>query len=136
MTANRRQFSKALAAATTGLLFAPCDLLKATQPSPGPSKGSKRRRVTVAGRRIKTVDIHAHCQIPETWELVKDFEWGRSLKTNLDNREYGRQSSLAGVEERLAVMDAWGIDVQALSINPVFWYAAERDIATTLVGCL
>jgi aminocarboxymuconate-semialdehyde decarboxylase len=32
-------------------------------------------------------------------------------------------------QERLALMDAQGIDVQALSINP-YWYRADRDVAT------
>ena len=34
--------------------------------------------------------------------------------------------------ERIKWMDAQGIDVQALSINP-FWYGANRDVAEKLI---
>jgi aminocarboxymuconate-semialdehyde decarboxylase len=40
-------------------------------------------------------------------------------------------ASAVGV--RLAMMDAQGIDMQALSINPN-WYGAERDIAETIIS--
>jgi aminocarboxymuconate-semialdehyde decarboxylase len=107
--------------------------MKKTQAAQQVGTRSKRREVVLAGRRIKTVDIHAHCHVPDAWELVKDYQWSSSLRTGLDNRDYGRQLSLSGVEERLEVMDAWGIDVQAVSINP-FWYGAERDLATALIN--
>jgi predicted TIM-barrel fold metal-dependent hydrolase len=35
--------------------------------------------------------------------------------------------------ERLKAMDEQGIDVEALSINPIFWYKAERDPAAEVV---
>ena len=38
----------------------------------------------------------------------------------------------ASVSERLATMDAQGIDVQALSIN-AYWYKAERDVAEAVI---
>jgi len=39
---------------------------------------------------------------------------------------------MAAVEERLAAMDAMGIDVEVLSINP-FWYRKDRDTAAAIV---
>jgi aminocarboxymuconate-semialdehyde decarboxylase len=39
------------------------------------------------------------------------------------------QSKMA---DRLAAMDAQGIDVEALSINP-YWYTADRDVAAKLI---
>jgi aminocarboxymuconate-semialdehyde decarboxylase len=39
---------------------------------------------------------------------------------------------LARTEDRIAAMDAQGIDVEALSINP-FWYEAERDLAAQII---
>jgi aminocarboxymuconate-semialdehyde decarboxylase len=119
-------------AMTAGVVFGTCPLInkaQAAQKGPPP----KRRGVVVAGRRVKTVDIHAHCLVPDAWNLVKGYEWASSLTTSLDNHDYGRQLSLSAVEERLGVMDAWGIDVQAVSINP-FWYPAERDIAAELIN--
>ncbi len=32
----------------------------------------KRREVIVGGKRVKDVDVHAHCVIPEVWDVVKD----------------------------------------------------------------
>src|SRR5262249_39356871 len=39
---------------------------------------------------------------------------------------------LARTEDRIAAMDAQGIDVEALSINP-FWYEVERDLAAPII---
>jgi aminocarboxymuconate-semialdehyde decarboxylase len=39
---------------------------------------------------------------------------------------------LARTEDRIAAMDAQGIDVEALSINP-FWYEVERDLAAQII---
>jgi aminocarboxymuconate-semialdehyde decarboxylase len=133
MASNRRQFSKIAGAITAGVVFGTCPFAKKAQAAQAGGRRPQRRKVVVAGRPVKTIDIHAHCEVPEAWDLVKSYEWARPLKTNLDNPDYGRQSSLAGVEERLAIMDAWGIDVQAVSVNPVFWYEAERDIAARLI---
>jgi len=80
-----------------------------------------RRVVKVGGRRVKTIDIHAHCVIPETLDLC-----GRNLT---DQRG-------PGIDEvgprRICEMDEQGIDIEALSINP-FWYRAERDLAAEVV---
>ena len=47
-----------------------------------------------------------------------------------------RRSDGPGIDEvgarRIAEMDAQGIDVEALSINPS-WYRAERDVADEVV---
>jgi aminocarboxymuconate-semialdehyde decarboxylase len=79
----------------------------------------RRREVVVNGKRVKTVDVHAHCAVPEANDLV-----GRTLEA-----EALLQSKMA---DRLAAMDAQGIDVEALSINP-FWYEADRDVAQKLI---
>src|SRR5262245_37782850 len=82
-----------------------------------------RRRVEVGGRPVTTIDIHAHCVIPEAQALLgiqtRDTRFGRGID------EVGPQ--------RLQVMDEQGIDVEALSINPT-WYAAERSVAERVVG--
>jgi len=65
------------------------------------------------------VDIHAHCAVPAAMALM-----GRKLET---------EALLMGnTQERLRAMDAQGIDMEALSINP-YWYAADRDVATELI---
>ena len=74
-----------------------------------------RREVVISGKRVKTVDIHAHCIVPEAAQLIN-----RSLESP------GLLWSNIG--DRLAQMDRSGVDVQALSINP-YWYRAERDLS-------
>jgi len=127
MVLNRRQFSRSISA-LAGLAFTTCPLLKAAQLANAP----KRRAVTLAGRRVKTVDLHAHCFVPEAWELVKGYPWAAPLRVGLDNQDYGPELNLSGVKRRVQIMDEWGVDVQALSLNP-FWYPAERDIAAKLI---
>ncbi|MBI1735285.1 MAG: amidohydrolase [Candidatus Rokubacteria bacterium] len=78
-----------------------------------------RRAVVVNGRRVTTVDVHAHCAFPEAMALM-----GRTVETP------GLLAST--VADRLRAMDAQGIDVEALSINP-YWYGADRDVAAALI---
>src|SRR5206468_6759364 len=80
---------------------------------------SRRREVVVNGRRVKTVDVHAHCAVPEAMALM-----GAKLE---------RPALLmSSAVERLRAMDEQGIDVEALSINP-YWYPAERDVSKKLI---
>jgi aminocarboxymuconate-semialdehyde decarboxylase len=79
----------------------------------------RRREVVVSGRRVKTVDVHAHCAVPEAMALMDLTVSPSSLL-------------LARPAERLRAMDAQGIDVEALSIN-AYWYGAERDVARQLI---
>ena len=102
------------------IAFVPCTLSSATPGwAPAPAAGTRRREVVVNGRRIRTVDVHAHCAVPEAMALV-----GRKLEA---------EALLMGdVTERLRAMDAQGIDMEALSINP-YWYGADRDVAAKLI---
>jgi len=93
------------------LLFVGCALM------PQAHAQVRRREVRIAGRRIKTIDVHAHCVIPEAEALMKHKSAGVYAIT---------------WEERLKRLDAQGIDLQALSINPT-WYALERDLATKVI---
>jgi aminocarboxymuconate-semialdehyde decarboxylase len=66
---------------------------------------------------VKTVDMHAHCALPEAMALM-------GLKPAPQSLVMGR--------DRIRAMDEQGIDVEALSINP-YWYSAERDVAQALI---
>ena len=81
----------------------------------------ERRQVMLGGKRIKVVDVHAHCIIPVA-EIVKG--------TTLANA--GRGGGNLG-PDRLKIMDQQGVDIQALSINGYWWYAADRALATKIV---
>src|SRR5271156_5854820 len=102
---NRREMLRHAAGALTGLAFIGCGLV-----SPGFSQAPQRRReVVVNGRRVRTVDLHAHCHVPEANALM-------GLKV--------QPPSLVISPERTKVMDEQGIDIEALSINPIFWSKA------------
>src|SRR5688572_25763748 len=78
-----------------------------------------RRQVTIGGRRIRVIDGHAHCVIP-----VQRVTKG----TPLEKMGGGAGNNLLG-PERLQIMDRQGVDVQALTINNFWWYAADVDLA-------
>jgi len=82
-----------------------------------------RRQVTISGRRIKVIDGHAHCVIP-----VPDAVKG----TPLEKLGGGGGNNLLG-QQRLQIMDQQGVDVQALTINNFWWYAADADLARKIV---
>jgi aminocarboxymuconate-semialdehyde decarboxylase len=90
-----------------------------------PGAGARRREVVVGGRRVTTVDVHAHCAIPEVASVVKDTPISPTVQAQLEG-------PLVVSSERLRAMDAQGIDVEVLSINP-YWYSADRDLARRIV---
>ena len=113
---TRRDFLQTTAGALAGLAFVGCDLLAA---STARAQG-RRREVMVSGTRVKTVDIHAHCAVPQALALMGQQLGGPSLRPDLD------VATAAPV--RLRAMDEQGIDMEALSIN-ASWYKLERDLA-------
>jgi aminocarboxymuconate-semialdehyde decarboxylase len=87
---------------------------------------SQRREVKVGGRRVMTIDVHAHCVVTEAIEIVKGTPLERRILSSLDIQR------VSVGPERIKMMDADGIDVQALSVNP-FWYRADRELARRVV---
>src|SRR5262249_55620732 len=79
----------------------------------------ERRQVRVGGRRIKAIDVHAHCIVAGAAEIT-----GGTTPNN---------AALMMGTSRLRQMDEQGIDIEALSINPT-WYAASREIAQKLIS--
>src|SRR5947207_2628459 len=78
----------------------------------------------VRGRaRLKIVDVHTHCVVPEALALLN----ARVDRVELLTLE-GR-----GLDARLATMDAQGIDLSVLCVNPN-WYEADRALASTVVS--
>ena len=104
---DRRDFLGAMA----GVVFTGCSLVPDAHAQP------RRRVVSVAGQPIRTIDVHAHCVIPEALQLM-----GQKLAPVYAH----------SYDDRIKRMDEMGIDVQALSINPT-WYALERDLVTKAI---
>ena len=109
-----------LTTALAALAFVPCAMTGATPP-PGsqPQPRSRRREVVVNGKRVKTIDVHAHCVVPAAAALINHPLEAPGLLMH-------------DTGTRIAAMDAQGIDVEALSINP-YWYRADRDAAAALI---
>src|SRR2546427_8441218 len=114
MTTTRREFLQTTSGALAGLAFVGCELMAAA-----PARAQARRReVVVSGKRVKTVDVHAHCAVPEALALMNLKLGGPLYRPDL--------SMATEVSTRLRAMDEQGIDVEALSINPN-WYTADRS---------
>jgi len=113
---DRRQFLKDVAR-SAGVVIGGCCLSRA--PLHAQSGNAKnRRKVTVGGRPVRTIDIHAHVVIPEATALM-----GQRTAPN--------DATVMGTA-RFSTMDEWGTDMQALSINPT-WYALEQDLARKVI---
>ncbi len=112
--ATRRELLGSAAGAMAAFAVVECALVSAASAQPAPH----RREVVVNGKRVRTVDVHAHCHIPEALALIGIKETFPALQVSAD---------------RIKVMDEQGIDIEALSINPIFWYKAERDLASQVV---
>jgi aminocarboxymuconate-semialdehyde decarboxylase len=112
---TRREFFEETAGAVAGIAFVGCNLMSAT---PIEAQG-RRREVIVNGRRVKTIDVHAHCAVPEAMALM-----GRKVEP--------QTLLMSQPADRIRAMDEQGIDVEALSINP-YWYKADRDVAREVI---
>ncbi len=83
----------------------------------------KRKEIRVGGKRVKVVDVHAHCMFPEVAQRLP----------NANPPRVAPPTVVLG-PERLAAMDERGIDVQALSVNFFWWYARDRAVAKDVVA--
>ena len=110
---TRRDFMEDTAVG--GIAFVACGLQGEVG---GAQAQTRRREVVVNGKQVRTVDIHAHCAVPEAMALMNLKVTGQP---NLPNVLVMTQPT-----DRLRAMDEQGIDMEALSINP-YWYKAERD---------
>jgi predicted TIM-barrel fold metal-dependent hydrolase len=118
---TRRNFLKGVGAAT-GLAFCSCHMLDAARAQQAP----RHLPVTIKGKRVRTIDVHAHCYFHDVLNLM-----GSEADKILPQTK-GVPEHFIVVEQRLKEMDAMGIDMEVLSVNP-FWYRADRDLAAQVV---
>src|SRR5438128_12335040 len=97
---TRREFVEG-AAGAAGIAFVACNPTSAA-----PVQAQVRRReVVVNGRRVKTVDVHEHCDVPEAIALM-----GRKVEA--------QTLLMSQPGSRLRAMDEQGSEVDALTIHP------------------
>lgn len=125
---SRRSFIGHSAGVVAGIALTGCSSMDAApvwRPGPG-DKSVAKLPVTINGQRVRTIDVHAHCFVEEALVLM-----GADAKAVLPPVK-GVPEHFIVVAERLAAMDAMGIDMEVLSINP-FWYSRERSNAADIV---
>ena len=111
---GRRDFFKSVAGATAGMY------VMARGGSADAQAPAARRQVMIGGRRIRVVDVHAHCDMP-LGNVVRGTPFENQADADPE------------LEERLIAIDAQGVDVQALSINGFWWYeATDRGLARAI----
>jgi aminocarboxymuconate-semialdehyde decarboxylase len=120
---TRRDFLKRGAAAA-GVVFCGCGLPLSAHAQQQPAR--QTLPVSVAGKRIKTIDVHSHCFFPAAGALL-----GGDPLAPLPNNN-GANEAVIEIDKRLAAMESQAIDMEVLSINP-FWYNRERDLAAQIV---
>ena len=59
-----------LSNAMAGLAFIGC-AMGSVAPTPAPAAQTRRREAVVNGKRVKTVDVHAHCIVPKAAAVIK-----------------------------------------------------------------
>src|SRR5438477_10056253 len=117
---NRRRFLGRLGLGVAGACCA-AGQLEARRV--GGQSAPKRREVSVGGRRVRTIDVHAHCMIPEVASLVQGTPLAAAMTIT---------PSVVIGPTRVREMDNQGIDVEVLSVNP-FWYSADRELSARLI---
>src|SRR5712672_4111393 len=94
---TRRNFLKGAA----GMAFCSCGLLDAARAQ---QPAQSRLPVMVDGKRVKTIDVHAHCLFHEAVDLM-----GEQAASAVPPVKRAKDMFTA-VEERLRAMDAMAID--------------------------
>ncbi len=120
-----------------GLLFCSCGMLDAAHAQTQTMRsqtagGGTVLPITVAGKRVRTVDTHSHCLFQESLDLLGPDLAKAALPNTKGVREHFVGAEGAGVDQRLRAMDAMGVDMEVLSINP-YWYRQDREIAQKII---
>lgn len=113
------------------LLGAACALLPGMQQAFAQAAAPGARKViSVAGRRARVVDIHAHCYIPGSARTIAAADVAAQANP-AENAPVARLLTIS--DARITQMDARGIDVGILSVNQYWWYAANAADAEKFI---
>ena len=88
--------------------------------------------VRVGGRRVRTIDVHAHCYFADALITMFGVAEGHTPNVKGAREHFIPADDKAAVEGRLRAMDRMGVDLEVLSTNP-FWYPADRDLSEKVV---
>src|SRR5947209_12534072 len=122
---TRRDFLRTGVGAAAGVVFCSCGLQQSARAQQQPTQ--HKLPVMVNGKRVKTIDVHAHCLIPEANALLGE-EGAKALLPKVR----GAEETIIKLDQRLAAMDAQAVDMEVLSVNP-FWYGKDRELAGNIV---
>jgi aminocarboxymuconate-semialdehyde decarboxylase len=112
---NRRDFLKSVTGAAAGACVAG-RVGTTTAQTPA------RRQVSIGGKRIRVIDLHAHATVAEVVPVVK----GTPYERQAGGRPLG--------PDRVGLIDKQGIDTQVLSINGFWWWEVQdRTLADRIV---
>ena len=95
---------------SSDVVFVGCTLSSAT-PGYAEAPAGARRQIVVNGKRVKTVDVHAHCAVPAAMALV-----GRPLESPALLKD--------DIPTRLRAMDARGAAIPAAALTA---FARDED---------
>ena len=122
-------------ASNNDVVFTGCDLhYHADKPAfdkdPSTLESSTPRPVSVNGKRMTVIDMHAHCQLSSVWSLVEGRE-----ELGGGNPYEGQLKKVEDISVRLKQMDAMGTDIEVLSIGgeqhfPWAEYELAEEVAT------
>ncbi|MFT8246519.1 amidohydrolase family protein [Roseomonas sp. BN140053] len=104
-----------------GAVFVGCSC--GTRPLLAADAPAAPRPVSIGGRRVPVCDVHAHCAFPSVNAALRGTPFDKPIAP----------PSLVVAQNRIAAMDARGIDVALLSVNIYWWYDADRDVAERVV---
>jgi len=111
---RRRQFLTTVASATAGFVAGRGSTAAALQAP------SAKRQAMVGGRPVRVVDVHSHWDMPVPASIV-------------GGTPFAARANGQGIEQRIASMDALGIDSAVISVNDFWWWdATDRGLARAI----
>src|SRR5919109_5649502 len=99
MMRTHREFFQDEVGPMADIVFVGCSVTNAAGALSPSGGGAPRRQVVLGGRRVKTVDVHAHCAVPEAMALMGSTVSPQALLMVQEP-----------VQERVRKMDAQSID--------------------------
>src|SRR5205814_10060835 len=127
---NRRDFLKTVGGAAAGAYIAGRGIPALAQRGGrggargggAPAAAGPRKQISIGGKRVTVIDVHSHCTVDGVAEVVK----GTPFERQAGGRALG--------DDRIALIDSEGIDIQVLTINGYWWWEVQDgDLANGIV---